>query len=508
MPKPHGRSTKQPGRRHLHAVPAPGARTDAPPTAPLIDAAVQNLRESLQDAPKRMRELGAEAAAAHIVTMIDDMATQDDGGQDRQMLAFFWRDAARELRRRHDELSWILLTAWARIVDKAFRLPLQRARAERFSHEPPRPAWVDGVGTARLVRAVRTEDFTGDGVNIVLGFDDGYGGHTLITFIDNNLGGIAKDVFVGPPMDEAIRMYAGTPGIVVRDVKIAAALGSIVVAVNETVTTPDPPVSDDFEYLNSLLLSRIGQAAIRPELPPEPVAAPPRERSALIRDFLASEYALALGLDERLISDVAGTWVDHAVDCTVGGPLRVSAVLVELFLAYWVPHAVEEDAEYLAAIPPVVRAWLRFAAEQTDLPDEPLVEALGSVERFAPMMLPGTVEHLGPGPVLDVTGLGSVAATYLTCVGQGAWVLAGETLGSEYADVALGLTERLVREAPSTFDGARITTWPAAIAWYIAEERDLVGRGGPLPVGRLAEELGSTPQTLRAKAKLIRAAIG
>ena len=88
-------------------------------------------------------------------------------------------------------------------------------------------------------------------------------------------------------------------------------------------------MTEDFEFFSGLLVNRLTQLPERPIRPPIRPLLSARQRDQLVDEFLESPFAVGLPDDA---ADIVRLWIDHAVDRTVGGPLRVSAVLVELFL--------------------------------------------------------------------------------------------------------------------------------------------------------------------------------
>jgi hypothetical protein len=401
------------------------------------------------------------------------------------------------------------------------------------------PVWTP-VGPARLTGALVTEDLAGDGYNVVLAYDDGGEGHTIVVYVDNNLGGIAKDTFPGPPVKVVLATYAGQDDVVVREVSVPRAVGLILAALENSGAAPGEYLSADFRRYQEFLVGRVAAVDAPVEWPQRPAGVPLGVRRELVGRFLASGYSTDLHCSEALTAEIARLWVDHAVDRTVGGPLRVSAVLVELFLADWVPRVYgRASAEALLAVPEVVRAWLRFAADETPVPRSLVTDAVAAIERWAPVMrrrcsdpaawerpieqlapepeddeleaMWFTLSGLGQAPRPDVTGLDRATAAKLTDLARGAWVLAGEHLGTDFAGRAFAIAERLVREAPELLARTKVRTLQLAITWLISED-ELVfhsprGRG-IMSARRWAAELGTTPQTMQPKAKAIRAALG
>lgn len=504
---------------------------DTPPSGPVLDAAINGLHADLAEGRDEIMPILAEASIARFVAMVKEKTLDADAPADdiAEMERLFWADAARELAGRRDVDSYLLLAGLSRIVGPAGRLPLQKAFQTRLRTQHSAPDWADRIGAFRLTGALLTEDDTGDGLNIVLDFDDPRHAHTIVVFVDYNLGGLAKDVFVGPPVSQLVATYLDVEGIEVRPVEPAEALGLILQAMGETMRRADPPTSQDFEYFTTLLLSRLADLDLIAVAPPERPETPVAERIALITEFLGSRFADGL---PPPAGDIAKLWVDHAVDQTIGGPLRVSSVLVELFLADWLPRApVPVD---LDAAAPVVKAWLRFAGGKTGLALSTIREAVEAVDVWAPtarshgsilaevgeasaatglsahdleqayLSLPG----LGAPPIPDLTGLDEQTADLLGTIAPYAWMYAGDTMGTLFAAEAFDRAHRLAREAPDLIAEGQPLTWARAIAWIMAHEHNLIGLDDiPGPAG-FAAELGSTVPTMRKKAKQIRQALG
>jgi len=506
-------------------------------TAPhLVDAAIEDLVASLAAAIDEAAPLVAEASVANLVCMVDDtMGDDEDDEGPSEMQRQFWSDVGADLATREDEPSWILLTGLCRLVDDVYRAPLDQAHLAR-GDETPGPGWLDQLATARLRRAVVVEDLAGDGVGVTLGYEVGGAEHTLLVYIDNNLGGIAKDIGIGPPIDDVLARSSTDDALVARDVAPGAALGLVLAGLGQTMHTIDAPTSDDYDHFHSLLVLRITRETTRIQVPLPPSELTAFEREAVMHEFMSTGYGGRAAAEPDVVQDIARKWLDHALDYTVGGPLRVSAVLVELFLADWLPrNAAGADRDYVAAVPSVLKCWLRFAASQTPVPTDLVTNALAAVEQFTPVMRrrvedPSAWEdtypalnvpeddpleaswlslpELGVAPRPDCTGLAPHTATQLERIARYAWVLAGETLGTDYATPAFEVAERVARQAPETFDEAQLTTWPAAITWLLAEDDDIVGRGKFLSATQLSGELNVGAPTLRAKARRIRAVLG
>ncbi|TCC43726.1 hypothetical protein E0H50_01665 [Kribbella sindirgiensis] len=495
----------------------------------MLETLLETLALDMAAVPAALHPVIAEASVARSAAMLADQlwpaGLPDEIGEVER---FFWADAARVLGERRDLESFVLLTSLARTVGPAGRLPLQRAHVSRLRTQDEVPEWVTRIAGFRLTSAIVSEDITGDGLSVVLDYDDEQHPHTVVVFIDNNLGAIIKDVFVGPPVDRVLEAYERGGRVTIRTVRPPIAAGIILQALGETRDYDDPPVSEDFEFFTGLLVNRLTQMPERPVRPPIRPLMTPRQREQLVEEFLDSRYAVGLPDDA---ADIARLWIDHAVDHTVGGPQRVSAVLVELFLAHWLPRKVLADSTYFDAVPVVVKAWLEFAGERTHLPLDAVDEAVDAVDVWQPALeaaamidpvgsKPGervflddatndledayrALAGLGSPPQPDLRGLDNHQAATLSVLAPHAWLMAGETLGTSYAPDAFDIAERLVRDAPELLAKARLSTWPRAIVWLLAHRHRLVGPGETLTPYTLATDLSSSPATLRKTAKLL-----
>jgi hypothetical protein len=510
-------------------APAAGVDVDTTPSVAVLETLLETLALDLASVPAALHPVIAEASVARSAAMLADQlwpaGRPDEIGEVER---FFWADAARVLGERRDLESFVLLTSLARTVGPAGRLPLQRAHLSRLRTQDEVPEWVTRIAGFRLTSAIVSEDITGDGLSVVLDYYDEHHPHTVVVFIDNNVGAIIKDVFVGPPVDRVLEAYERGGRVTIRTVRPPIAAGIILQALGETRDYDDPPVSEDFEFFTGLLVNRLTQMPERPVRPPMRPLLSPRQREQLVEEFLESRFAVGLPHDAQ---DIVRLWVDHAVDHTVGGPLRVSGVLVELFLAHWLPRKVLADSTYFDAVPAVVKAWLEFAGDRTQLPLDTIEEAVDAVDVWQPALeaaamidpvgtKPGqrvflddstndledayrALAGLGSPPQPDLSGLDNHQAATLSVLAPHAWLMAGETLGTAYAPDAFDIAERLVRDAPDLLAKARLSTWPRAIVWLIAHRHRLVGPGETLTPYTLATDLSSSPATLRKTAKLL-----
>jgi hypothetical protein len=60
--------------------------------------------------------------------------------------------------------------------------------------------------------------------------------------------------------------------------------------------------------------------------------------------------------------------IDFCADYVDGRPLRWSPVLVEMFMAAWIPHKVLADEDLFDQLPSALDAWVRFAGRKLGTP--------------------------------------------------------------------------------------------------------------------------------------------
>jgi hypothetical protein len=356
-----------------------------PPTQAVLDSASEALAAHLADIDDDIAPVFAEAAVSQVLVTIEAaLAGADEATTDESR--HFWTEAARILSARSDLESGVLLSGLSRLAGRPGRLALQRAWLTRKRVADPLPSWVDRVADFQLTAAIVSTDVTGDGRCVVLDYADDDHPHTIVVFIDNNLGGMAKDVFVGPELKVVRETYAESGGVEISTVPPEVALGLILRGMAMTMETDEPPVAESFDFFAGLLMARIQQLDIVPVFPADEPELGDRERGTLVHEFAASAYAARIEAARADLERIARLWIDHAVDYTVGGPLRVSPILVELFLADFVPRKVAADRDLLDLLPKVVTAWLRFAGARTGIDAATVREALRAVDRWTPAM--------------------------------------------------------------------------------------------------------------------------
>ena len=264
------------------------------------------------------------------------------------------------------------------------------------------PSWVSNVGEAEITgAAVMYEDVFDDASNVFLeAFHPTGEMHAVGVLIDNNLGGMAKDVLLADSIDrvaEVMRKHPRRDGeLRLERIPPGVAAGQIHAAVELTDMTLDPPVAEDYARLRSMSLLRADEA---PEYKPVPERAemPHNERDRLRDEFLASPEGAQLTPD----SDEAYTVslaIDFCADYVDGRPLRWSPVVVELFMAGWVPRKVLAGPELFDALPPALDAWVRFAGRKSGTPEWAIEATREAIPRWRAEMVRSGNDPAAGGP--------------------------------------------------------------------------------------------------------------
>ncbi len=268
----------------------------------------------------------------------------------------------------------------------------------------PEPAWADELVPPKPTGALLVhEEAFDDGVSVVVEF----GSHTLGVYVDHNLGGLVKDVFLAGSLAE-VRESFTTPHVSLRELDVAEARARIEAALYELDHTLDAPVSEDVGSLRALVDARMRLLPSGFDLPDPYRDVPPEERQALLDAFLASPEGTRWQGDE-VAEDVAALAIVFGADYNHGGPLRWSPVVVELFMLDWLARKVTREAGLFERVPDVLRDWVRYAGRRRGVPEEMLREAVGAVAGFEREML-ATVDDpaaWGPAKAFAAAALGA-----------------------------------------------------------------------------------------------------
>jgi hypothetical protein len=250
----------------------------------------------------------------------------------------------------------------------------------------PRPAWLAGLGEVEVERAaVMRERVFDDGFTVFIEarHPDGER-HAVGVYVDNNLGGIAKDILLADAIERVEQVMQANPDpdgeLRLEPIEPSAAAGHVHAAIELTDMTLEPPVGEDFASLRAFALMRADETpGLRPA--PDPPDVSPEERDRLRDEFLSSPEGAAFEPDgdEAYTASLA---IDFCAGYVDGRPLRWSPVVVELFMADWIPRKVMADGELLERVPAALDAWVRFAGRARGTPDWAIERTRAAIPRW------------------------------------------------------------------------------------------------------------------------------
>ncbi len=285
--------------------------------------------------------------------------------------------------------------------------PLGAQAADALAASPAAaaaPGWIAEIGRSEVVGAVVLREDVYDDARTVLLESRHPDGETMAigVLIDRNLGGLAKDILLADSIEQITAVVAGTPvkakepAIVAEPTDPGIAAGLIRAAIEQTDLTWDPPVDGDFWSGRALALLRASQTPGVVD-PPERAELSTEARDRLRDEFLASPEGreFAPDGDEAWTASLA---IDFCADYVDGDPLRWSPVVVELFMADWVPRKVLATGELLARLPAALDAWVRFAARRRGIPEWAAEETRASIGEWVEAMVEASQDPAVGGP--------------------------------------------------------------------------------------------------------------
>jgi hypothetical protein len=225
--------------------------------------------------------------------------------------------------------------------------------------------------------------------------------HAVGVLIDNNLGGMAKDVLLADSIEgvsEVMRSHPDKRGaLMLERLEPGVAAGRIHAAIDLTDMTLDPPVAEDYARLRALALIRADEAPSYVPVPEGRDELPRAERDRLRDEFLASPEgeAFAPDGDEAWAIVLA---IDFCADYVDGRPLRWSPVVVELFMADWIPRKVLADQGLFDRLPVALDAWVRFAGRKAGTPEWAVEETRKAIPRWRGEMIERGSDPAAGGP--------------------------------------------------------------------------------------------------------------
>jgi hypothetical protein len=234
-----------------------------------------------------------------------------------------------------------------------------------------------------------------DAANLIFEFErPGLEPYAILVLVDNNLGGIAKDIIAGADLERLVEALGkaaevddGAGELQLEEIDLCEAAARCREALWRTAHTLDPPVAEAFGTQVAALAAHL--KALPGEDHFEAVEIPEDERKAAFDGFLASPEAKPFHGNED-VADLAKLAVDYGADC-VGGegrPFRWSPTVVELFMCDYLPRKVLRESEFFErAVPKLLPAWVRYAGRRRGIPQAAIEEAASAVAFFRQEML-------------------------------------------------------------------------------------------------------------------------
>lgn len=454
-----------------------------------------------------------------------------------------------------------LMAAMATLLpDDVLRQAVDRELARRGAHLP---AWLAGRDRVEVDRAADMTHILGDDDNLMVGLRlVGGDAVTIVVLIDHNLGSVVKDGFIVPePIDDVIALMRARSVDLhseLHDVSLGDARARLVEAIERGAITVPRFETDTWPACRAIvewitrMLPEGGTGHQRPEWS-EP------ETQALADRFFASPEGVAIDdADHRNLLDTV-LW--FATDYGPGDPLRWSPDAVEILLEDWVPRKIAAEAVYLAKVPDLLRAFIRFCHHERDIPgsltdvtldavDEcegdyqkaissprlqgpfALLEAMGALDpdlqenmfdpaALAAPMLASLEDRVGGADVLESLGdeplpdedfaWDGIAEDVVDRVGE---VLAlcddacDTLLDVEYRTACRRLLARIATGGTEGFRRrGRTETAAAAVAWLVGHDNDLFEvSGGTMYVKDLLGHFGVTGSVSTRAGSLLRTA--
>lgn len=292
-------------------------------------------------------------------------------------------------------------------------------RAERLAAAGvPRPGWGPAIREADILRAaVMREDVFDDGATIFLEARHGDAEpHAIGVYVDNNLGVMAKDILLADSIDaveSVLRDHPRDDGDVrLEPIALPDAAARIRAAMELTDMTLAAPVGEEYAALRSLALLRIDELPyVEVDVGRPDVNADARER--LLEEFLAAPEATGTKIGSEQ-ADVVSMAIDFCADHVDGRPLRWSPVVVELFMADWLPRKVVADEAFFRAVPAGLDAWIRYAGRLGGLPASAIGRNIEAVAEWTGAMLGAALDGERRGPAAAFIAAAQEAGVDLT----------------------------------------------------------------------------------------------
>lgn len=261
--------------------------------------------------------------------------------------------------------------------------PAAQTRAEELVQQGVAdPPWATQIGKPEFVDAWLTQDPYGDQRGYYARFRyPGRDPHTMIALYDVNLGGIVKDSSFGYTkgdlrskfIEDRMEHVEVDPQEMATEILAGIAMGDMYI---------DNAWTEDFKKTRALLLARMSELVdeMPASIPEEREPVTEETRKALVAEFVRSGHSTGSEAEESILDHC----LTYRCDYCDGDPLRWSPIAVELFMVDFLPRKVSLDTLEVRALPPVLKAWVRFALTKRGLEERWIADAEAAVDRWAP----------------------------------------------------------------------------------------------------------------------------
>lgn len=374
--KKHGRSReRQPQRRHLTSQPVGQSQ----------GAQEQQLFQSLRAALRSSEPLDLLAIVSGFLE-VTDPRSRDPFAPDEQRTSL--ADLVESfLETPYAETIAALTGIRALVADE---VPAARIGRELEGRRHPMPDWLSRLDRAQLEPEVWfMTHVLGDGDDYLLGVTLPSGqALSALVYVDHNMGTVVKDAFVVP---EAVEDLAIKMGTLIDDADQSltrtdpATARAVIEAAIDSGSRLYPPLSSESWPMCRPLVEWMLRMLPAGGVAPDREEWSQDETTEVAAEFFASPFGAALDDEDHrsLLESVLWFCTGYAT----GDPWRWSPVTVEMLLADWFPRKVIAEPTYLAKLPGLVRAYIRYCHDRNHIRGDLTEETLASVDRCEPEYL-------------------------------------------------------------------------------------------------------------------------
>jgi len=389
-----GRTTPK-GTRPAHLRPVRDPDFEVSLVAGLIDGGARDLLD--EDDP-----VAAETWASGMLEVFESARWQ--ARLANQQVPPFEDALLQRCRQRRDRQALVVAVSLAAVLPPPLDDQARRVVSD-LRGSVAGPAWLDAVGRGEPTRAWLVSDVFGDQDSLIVGFAQPgeTGEHAIVALVDHNLSGQAKDAWIGGDLGEVVAAWQANADRHMRIDEIAAdvALKRLrdAMAISDVWNGDTELRTEEFAQHRALIWARLRRAGHTHGPQEDPTEVPHTERESIVAEFLSSAPAKAVS-NSVPVADVellTSYLVDLRCDYE-GRTLRWSPNVVAIILLDLAPRKLLLDPDQGAALPAVLRGFVRFAGERTGLDQVFIDEILEAVDEAEPEFLERIGDPSSAGP--------------------------------------------------------------------------------------------------------------